>query len=211
MRLQITENSKEHKDLVTAVTWTPKNELVTASDDGMMLRWSMDGEMQAPITKEVDFAPTSLSWFPSVGKAPPDMVAVACADGTYRFISKAGREEKKVQAHHGAVISIRWNYDGSALLTAGEDGYLKVWSKTGNLRNTLANTGAPIYAFMWGPDNDQVGRGFIRSVRTSRSLGRRPLVFSTGARRGARRMTLMMRLRRADIRVSFSGVLHEQA
>jgi hypothetical protein len=38
----------------------------------------------------------------------------------------AAREEKKVQAHTGAVISVQWNYDGSALISAGEDGDLKV-------------------------------------------------------------------------------------
>ena len=42
--------------------------------------------------------------------------------GSVRFISKAGREEKKFAACTGAVISLRWNYDGSTLATCGEDG-----------------------------------------------------------------------------------------
>ena len=117
MRLTISENAKEHKDLVAAATWTPKNELITASDDGLVLRWSMDGEMQAPICKEGEFSPTAVSWYPAVGKSPPDLMAVGCADGTFRHITKAGREEKKVAAHTGAVTGVRWNFDGAALLT----------------------------------------------------------------------------------------------
>ena len=112
MRLTISENAKEHKDLVAAATWTPKNELVTASDDGLVLRWSMDGEMQAPICKEGEFSPTAISWYPAVGKSPPDLCAVGCADGTFRHITKAGREEKKVAAHTGAGLP-RQIHDGT--------------------------------------------------------------------------------------------------
>ena len=49
-----------------------------------------------------------------------DMFAVAFTDGSYRFYSKTGTEQKKVAAHDGAVIMIQWSHDGSALLTAGE-------------------------------------------------------------------------------------------
>ena len=56
-------------------------------------------------------------------------------------MSKTGREEKRVEAAAGAVISLRWNYDGSALVTAGEDGAVKVWSRTGMLRSAITQTG----------------------------------------------------------------------
>ena len=45
------------------------------------------------------------------------MFAISCTDGTFRFISRSGREEKKVAAHEGAVIIVQWSHDGSALLT----------------------------------------------------------------------------------------------
>lgn len=69
-------------------------------------------------------------------------------------MSKSGREEKKVAAHEGAVVSLRWNHDGSALVTAGEDGAVKVWSRSGMHRSTLIKAGTSVYSVCWAPDND---------------------------------------------------------
>ena len=101
------------------------------------------------------------------------MFAVSCTDGTFRFVSRSGREEKKIAAHEGAVIVVRWSHDGSALLTAGEDGDVKIWSKSGNLRSCLVSTGQTVYCACWGPDDDQVliatGKTLmIKTVQASR-------------------------------------------
>jgi intraflagellar transport protein 80 len=62
--------------------------------------------------------------------------------GSFRIISKTGREEKKVEASSvAAILSLRWNHDGSAVATAGEDGAVKVWSRSGMLRSTMATFG----------------------------------------------------------------------
>lgn len=47
----------------------------------------------------------------------------------------------------------QWNWDGSELLTSGEDGCLRIWSRSGMLRSTLAQAPEPIYAAAWAPDN----------------------------------------------------------
>ena len=66
-------------------------------------------------------------------------------------MNKTGREEKKVdKAHTGAVTALRWSYDGTSLLTAGEDGVLKVWSRNGMLRSTLLQTGTPSFHLLYG-------------------------------------------------------------
>ena len=101
------------------------------------------------------------------------MFAISCTDGTFRFVARSGREEKKVTAHEGAIIKIRWSHDGSALLTAGEDGEVKVWSKSGNLRSSLVTTAQSVYALCWGPDDDQVviasGKSLlVKTVQASR-------------------------------------------
>lgn len=96
------------------------------------------------------------------------MFAVSCTDGSFRFISRSGREEKKVQAHEGAVIAIKWSHDGAAILTSGEDGEVKIWSKSGNLRSSLVSIGQTVYCACWGPDDDQVliGNGKTLMIKT---------------------------------------------
>ena len=34
------------------------------------------------------------------------------AEGTFKLISKAGRVERSVDAHQGAVVGVRWNFEG---------------------------------------------------------------------------------------------------
>jgi len=81
---------------------------------------------------------------------------LGCTDGTFKFVSKSGREEKNVTAHEGAVIFIKWSHDGGALVSGGEDGEVKIWSKSGNFRSSIASTGVAVYDACWGPDDDQV-------------------------------------------------------
>ncbi|XP_035745884.1 intraflagellar transport protein 80 homolog isoform X4 [Egretta garzetta] len=38
----------------------------------------------------------------------------------------------------------------------GEDGQVKIWSKSGMLRSTLAQQGTPVYSVAWGPDSEKV-------------------------------------------------------
>ena len=56
---------------------------------------------------------------------------------------------KNVKAHDGAVITVRWSHDGGALVTGGEDGEVKIWSKSGNFRSSIASTGVCVYDCCW--------------------------------------------------------------
>lgn len=104
--------------------------------------------------------------------------------------------ERSIDAHKGAVLSIRWSSDGesqgedgvlgccctawlvghrliqpllfpfpagpaatalgTAFATGGEDGTVKVWSRNGMLRSTLAQLDSPVYGVAWSGDCDQV-------------------------------------------------------
>lgn len=85
-----------------------------------------------------------------------DLIVLAASDGKYHFVSRTGRIEKSVDAHNGAVLAVRWSHDGSALATSGEDGLVKVWSKSGMLRSTLAANPVPTYCISWSPKSEQI-------------------------------------------------------
>lgn len=103
---------------------------------------------------------TDIHFFPSNSRkqqgGAADVFAVACTDGTFKIINRTGRVEHSIEAHRGAVTSVRWSYEGTALATAGEDGQVKVWSRNGMLRSTLAQADAPIYALAWSADSNQL-------------------------------------------------------
>ncbi|BFZ00478.1 hypothetical protein BsWGS_03517 [Bradybaena similaris] len=122
----------------------------------------MNNETAVLLELPKDCFPTSMHWFPKsaqagVGKkAGSDVFSLTSTDGKLHLISRTGRIEKSVEAHKGAVLCGRWSCDGTALVTAGEDGQVKIWSRSGMLRSTLTQNSIPVYGIAWSPDSDQV-------------------------------------------------------
>ncbi|KAJ1633851.1 intraflagellar transport protein 80 [Pavlovales sp. CCMP2436] len=159
MKLKVTAQTSQHKEVVTAVGWSFSNDLVTCSDDKTIWRWSMSHEPIGQLIA-IDAYVTSLDWFPALpGKSDrkeQEIFVVSCTDGTFKLVHKAGRIEKSVEAHTGAVISLRWSHDGTSLATCGEDGVVKTWNRNGMLRATIVSLDQPIYAIAWSPDGEQI-------------------------------------------------------
>ncbi|XP_072180610.1 intraflagellar transport protein 80 homolog [Diadema setosum] len=134
-------------ELVSCVAWTTSEELYSCSDDHQILRWNLLSDETSSLAKlPNDIYATDIHFFPrglgGKGKqSQSDVFVLTSTDGKYHLISKSGRVEKSVDAHRGAVLSGRWSYDGTAMATAGEDGQVKIWSRSGMLRSTLAQTG----------------------------------------------------------------------
>jgi len=42
------------------------------------------------------------------------------------------------------------------LCIAGEDGVVKMWSRSGMLRSMLSQCSSPVYAVAWSPDSDHI-------------------------------------------------------
>ncbi|CAJ1065331.1 intraflagellar transport protein 80 homolog [Xyrichtys novacula] len=131
------------------------------SEDHQILKWNLlTSETSLVVKLPDDIYPVDLHWFPkTVGvkkQNQTEIFVLTSTDGKFHLTSKTGRIEKSVEAHKGAVLAGRWNYDGTALITAGEDGQIKIWSKSGMLRSTLASQGSPVYSVAWGPDSDRI-------------------------------------------------------
>lgn len=172
MRLKVTKDEQpKHTSLVTAVSWFKSGkqyELLSCGDDQAIWKWRVEGSAIAKLC-QLDSYCTSMAWMPNT-KGSENTFALGCADGSFRLISETGREEKKVEAHRGAVIALKWSFDGSALATAGEDGSVKVWSRSGMLRSTLAQMPHAIYAVVWSPDCEHLllackDKIFLKSIQ----------------------------------------------
>nr|CAD7451808.1 unnamed protein product [Timema tahoe] len=130
-------------------------------DDHVLKRWNLvTNETVKVADLPQELYPTDLHWFPRaqvVGKKQGlDLLLITSADGKFHLINRNGRIEKSVDAHKGAVLTGRWSFDGAGLLTAGEDGQVKIWSRSGMLRSTIIQSDTPIYSAAWGPDSNQV-------------------------------------------------------
>eukprot|EP00750_Incisomonas_marina_P002863 INCI12731.1.p1 GENE.INCI12731.1~~INCI12731.1.p1 ORF type:complete len:766 (-),score=142.09 INCI12731.1:1994-4291(-) len=159
MRLKVLDNvSKVHQTFVPAVCWSADNQVYACSDDQTISVWKHDGEIvkEAFMTiKDKNAFITDIKWMPSVGGHPSDTFIITLTDGSFRICNKDGRVEKKIDgAHRGAAICTEWSHEANAIVTGGEDGSVKVWSRMGALRTTISKMPAPIYCIQWSPDND---------------------------------------------------------
>jgi len=170
MKLSTTEDSQTHSEICIALSWSNASELFTCSDDQSIVKWQIgpgpqkgtaapsDTERVATLEGKSAYI-TDMHWFPATKKVAgggSDIFVVSATDGSMRLMSKAGRVEKVVDGHKGAVVSVRWNYEGTALATCGEDGVIKIWSRAGMLRSTLVQNDSAVYAICWAPDSDQL-------------------------------------------------------
>ncbi|XP_069752879.1 intraflagellar transport protein 80 homolog isoform X2 [Narcine bancroftii] len=150
----------KHKELVSCVGWTTADELFSSSDDHQILKWNLiTNEAVQVVRLAEEIYPIDLHWFPKTGgkkQIQAEIFVLTSTDGKFHLVSKTGRVEKSVEAHRGAVLAGRWNYEGTALVTVGEDGQIKIWSKTGMLRSTMVQQGTPVYSVAWGPDSDKI-------------------------------------------------------
>ena len=151
MKLKIKKSEHEDMSFVTSCCWAPDNKLYSLSEKKILI-WDYNGEYQNQFV-ELETNCTSIEWGPS--SQISDNIALGTSDGTLKLLSKTGKIEKIVEgAHTTAIICIKWNSDGQAIATSGEDGIVKIWSRLGVLRSKLVENANPVYSIAWSPDEN---------------------------------------------------------
>ncbi|XP_018322477.1 intraflagellar transport protein 80 homolog [Agrilus planipennis] len=160
MRFKISLSKKEpNAPAVTCVGWRNTEEVISAGDDNQLLSWTVSNREPIKITEfGPDLNPTDLHFMPrgNVGGTAVkqnDLILLTATDGKFYIVHRNGRFERSVEAHKGAVLVGAWSYDGNGLLTGGEDGFIKIWSRSGMLRSTLVSSDSSIYAAVWSGDS----------------------------------------------------------
>lgn len=141
--------------------------MIFYSDEQHLFKWDAKTRSSTQIAKlPEDFYPTDLQWLcgnrtntkssgpgNSSGNKANDSLLICSNDGRYIMLNRSARAERIVNAHVGSINTGRWSPDGTGLLTAGEDGILKIWSKLGMLRSTIIQNETPIREACWSPNS----------------------------------------------------------
>lgn len=155
--------------------WTSSNEVISCNGQGNIIKWSTSSRTEPNLLMSLpkDFTPTDLDVLgvvsggsagslvsnTSAGGQPGrtgEFVLICSQDGRFLLVNKSNRIEKNVLAHNGAIVSGRWSNDATSFLTAGEDGTLKVWSKSAMLRSTVTQSTTPIRVARWSPTSNAI-------------------------------------------------------
>ena len=152
MKLKLISGEK-HTEVVTSCCWSSDNKLYSMSDDKTILSWDYNGDFNSKFMDLESYC-TACEWGNSA-KVGGELLAIGSTDGALTIVTKTGKIEKTVEnAHATAIICIKWNSDGQAIATSGEDGIVKIWSKQGVLRSKLVENSSPVYSIAWSPDEN---------------------------------------------------------
>ncbi|ORZ38192.1 WD40-repeat-containing domain protein [Catenaria anguillulae PL171] len=194
MRLKIHNNPTQHSDAVACLTYSPAtSDMYTLGDDQRFVRWSSDSpadpngppistplfpsSASASASQQQKIFYTSLHWSPT---PKSDLVVAGSSDGKLILASRNATRIDKVlgDAHRGAILCVAWSLDAATLLSAGEDGLLKIWSKSGMLRSTLVTQPLPVFCAAWAAAGDAVLYTSGKSLCVKPlSAGSKPLVW----------------------------------
>lgn len=173
LKVNLTKNGNT-KDPILCLDWINASETLSCTSTEI-LRWSSTTREFDSFGKlPNDFNPTNLHIIgtksgsagtthgsnPMVGQGGSGsgdfLILVTSTDGRFIILNNSNRVEKNILAHSGAIISAVWSYDCSSFLTAGEDGIIKVWSRSGLLRSTVVQLGTPIRLARWSATSSAI-------------------------------------------------------
>ncbi|KAL3274989.1 hypothetical protein HHI36_019763 [Cryptolaemus montrouzieri] len=161
MRFKISQaENPSHTAPVTCVGWSSTEEVYSTGDDNLLLSWSVSNILSSKITQfNKELYPTDMQFLPRINGAlgkHGDIMLITAADGKFYILNRNGRIERSIEAHKGAILVGQWSNDGTGLLTGGEDGFIKIWSRSGMLRSTMVSSDSSIYAACWSPDSQSI-------------------------------------------------------
>ncbi|VDK82555.1 unnamed protein product [Onchocerca ochengi] len=160
MRLKVTmAREPKHEDSALAVAWVRSDGLVSVGDDQQVLKWNLvNSDVQVLMHLPSSLYPTDMQWLPQdyAKQQLTDIFILTSTEGKFYICNRNGRIEKVAEAHQGAILSGRWSHDGSTFATCGEDGAVKIWSRSGMLRSILLENGYPVYGICWNGDNSSI-------------------------------------------------------
>ena len=121
--------------------------IVTASDEGTVKLWNLQGELQKPIkahqnaVKDVKFSPNS------------DMILTTSSSGEAKVWNLDGKLRLELKS---TVQSAQFSPDGETIVTASDDGTVKLWNLQEQLLNTIKTDQSVVYNAQFSPNGEMI-------------------------------------------------------
>ncbi|MGD1908336.1 MAG: substrate-binding domain-containing protein [Leptolyngbyaceae cyanobacterium] len=150
-----------HTGPVTALAFSPDgNRIISGGADGTVRFWDAVGNpVGEPIAAHGD--PVS-----TLAVFPDGTFASASTDGSLRRWDTSGSPVgEPIAAHGDTVRAATVSPDGQTLVTAGNDGQVKLWNPAGTANGAFGGHDGPVTAVAVKPDNTLVTGGEDSTVR----------------------------------------------
>lgn len=147
---------QEEQTRINNISFIPnKEQLATASGDGNVRIWNLDGtlakkiEAHAQQIRNMDFSPDG------------EQFATASADGTARLWKLDGSAEHVLKGHKGWVWDVHFSPDGKSIATVSDDGIVRLWDSNGILAYQFQGHEGRIWSVRFSPDNKYIATASI--------------------------------------------------
>ncbi len=150
---QITEKNqlKGHQDSVYSVSFSPDKQLIaTASRDGTVKLWTLQGQQQA-IIQGHQGAVYALAFSPD-----GQYLATASQDGTAKLWNRQGKLMTTFKGHQGSVYNLNFSPDGLYLATSSRDGTGRIWDLKGGELVVLSGHQKSVDDVSFSPDGFKI-------------------------------------------------------
>jgi WD40 repeat protein len=143
-----------HEKGVTSASFSPDGQTIaTASSDGTVKLWSLDG--QELRTLRGHSASVNRVIFSPDGRT----IATASDDYTAKLWSLNGQELQTLTGHTDWINDISFSPDGQTIATASRDQTIKLWSVAGQLLTTISGHKGAVYSVSFSADSQTIATG----------------------------------------------------
>ncbi len=162
-----------HSGAIIVLRWSnDASTLATGGEDGLIKIWSRAGMLRSTInTSSAGTAQTVTSSVYALSWSPDSNSLVYGVGGTSgRLVVKSLSPQSRSTewtAHEGLVVCLAWSQLNGHILSAAEDGHVRMWDGSGRLlySSPAATNSAPLATVAWSPDGELFSVGGFSSLK----------------------------------------------
>lgn len=154
-----------HHGSIIVIRWSNDNSTIaTGGEDGVIKIWSRVGMLRSTIIAS-NLPIYALSW-------SPDSNSLTYGNNHNVVIKSLSPQSKTIEwpGHEGIIVSIHWSVITALILSAGEDGKVKMWDNTGRLLYSTQHSSA-LTSVAWSPDGELFAISTFNSIRLHTASG----------------------------------------